>query len=89
MYWGANRAQAGILVATFNYRVSRFGWFAHPQLARENADNGLEFARSRRPHNCPARHTVSDRGHTLDSGVRTGVVGLRLRYSLNSFCAKW
>jgi para-nitrobenzyl esterase len=42
-YSGSNLAKAGILVASFNYRVGRFGWFAHPQLTRENADNGLRI----------------------------------------------
>jgi para-nitrobenzyl esterase len=42
-YSGANLAKQGILVASFNYRVGRFGWFAHPQLTRENADNGLRL----------------------------------------------
>ncbi len=40
-YSGANLAREGILVASFNYRIGRFGWFAHPQLTRRNADNGL------------------------------------------------
>ena len=39
-YSGANLAKEGILVASFNYRIGRFGWFAHPQLTRENADEG-------------------------------------------------
>ena len=43
MYSGANLAREGILVASFNYRIGRFGWFAHPQLTRENADNGLRI----------------------------------------------
>ena len=42
-YSGANLAREGILVASFNYRIGRFGWFAHPQLTRENADNGLRI----------------------------------------------
>ena len=40
-YSGANLAKEGILVASFNYRIGRFGWFAHPQLTREAADAGL------------------------------------------------
>ena len=42
-YSGANLAREGILVASFNYRIGRFGVFAHPQLTRENADNGLRI----------------------------------------------
>jgi para-nitrobenzyl esterase len=42
-YSGANLAREGILVASFNYRIGRFGWFAHPQLTRENPDNGLRI----------------------------------------------
>jgi para-nitrobenzyl esterase len=42
-YSGAHLAKDGILVASFNYRVGRFGVFAHPQLTRENADNGLRI----------------------------------------------
>ena len=41
VYSGANLAHKGILVASFNYRVGRFGAFAHPQLTRQNADGGL------------------------------------------------
>ena len=40
-YSGAPLAKEGILVASFNYRVGRFGWFAHPQLTRADADKGL------------------------------------------------
>ncbi|MPT47914.1 MAG: carboxylesterase [Sphingobium sp.] len=40
-YSGAELAQQGILVMSFNYRVGRFGTFAHPALTAENADNGL------------------------------------------------
>ena len=42
-YSGANLAREGILVARFNYRIGRFGVFAHPQLTRESADNGLRI----------------------------------------------
>ncbi len=34
-YAGAEPAKDGIVVVSFNYRVGRFGFFAHPQLARE------------------------------------------------------
>jgi para-nitrobenzyl esterase len=39
-YSGAPLARKGILVVSFNYRVGRFGTFAHPQLTAENADAG-------------------------------------------------
>lgn len=34
-YSGAALAKDGIVVVSFNYRVGRFGFFAHPQLTRE------------------------------------------------------
>ena len=40
MYSGANLAKQGVLVFSANYRVGRFGTFAHPQLTKENADQG-------------------------------------------------
>ena len=40
-YSGANMAKQGVMFVSFNYRVGRFGTFAHPQLTRENADHGL------------------------------------------------
>ena len=39
-YSGANLAKQGALVFSANYRVGRFGTFAHPQLTKENADHG-------------------------------------------------
>jgi para-nitrobenzyl esterase len=39
-YSGANLAKQGLLVFSANYRVGRFGTFAHPQLTRMNADHG-------------------------------------------------
>jgi para-nitrobenzyl esterase len=39
-YSGANLAKQGVLVFSANYRVGRFGTFAHPQLTKENADRG-------------------------------------------------
>src|SRR4029453_10279451 len=42
-YSGADLAKEGILVVSFNYRIGHFGWFAHPQLTRERADNGLRI----------------------------------------------
>ena len=40
-YSGAELARRGLVVASFNYRLGRFGTFAHPQLTAENADRGL------------------------------------------------
>jgi para-nitrobenzyl esterase len=40
-YSGANLARQGIVFVSFNYRVGRFGTFAHPQLTRQAADGGL------------------------------------------------
>lgn len=43
VYSGSPLARQGVVVATLNYRLGRFGWFAHPQLTRENADDGLFY----------------------------------------------
>lgn len=40
-YSGAELARQGIMVVSFNYRIARFGTFAHPQLTQANADGGL------------------------------------------------
>lgn len=40
-YSGAGLARQGVVVASFNYRLGRFGTFAHPQLTQEDADGGL------------------------------------------------
>lgn len=40
-YSGANMASKGVMFVSFNYRVGRFGTFAHPALTRANEDNGL------------------------------------------------
>jgi para-nitrobenzyl esterase len=40
-YAGAALARQGIVFASFNYRVGRFGTFAHPALTRADADHGL------------------------------------------------
>ncbi|MEO6361499.1 MAG: carboxylesterase family protein, partial [Sphingomicrobium sp.] len=40
-YSGANLARQGVVVVSANYRVGRFGTFAHPQLTAANPDNGL------------------------------------------------
>ena len=37
-YAGANLAKQGIVFVSFNYRVGRFGTFAHPALTRSNPD---------------------------------------------------
>lgn len=34
-YDGTNLARQGVIVVTLNYRLGRFGWFAHPQLTAE------------------------------------------------------
>lgn len=39
-YSGANIAKQGVMFVSFNYRVGRFGTFAHPQLTKENSDGG-------------------------------------------------
>lgn len=39
-YSGANLAKQGVLVFSANYRVGRFGTFAHPQLTTQDADRG-------------------------------------------------
>ena len=40
-YSGANLAKQGVLFVSANYRVGRFGTFAHPQLTAANLDHGL------------------------------------------------
>lgn len=40
-YAGANMARQGVLFVSFNYRLGRFGSFAHPQLTRQDPDGGL------------------------------------------------
>ncbi|MBT0667967.1 carboxylesterase family protein [Novosphingobium profundi] len=40
-YSGANLAKQGIMVVSFNYRVGRFGTFAHPALTKADEDEGL------------------------------------------------
>src|SRR3546814_2001588 len=37
-YSGANLARKGVIVVSFNYRVGRFGTFAHPALTRADED---------------------------------------------------
>jgi para-nitrobenzyl esterase len=40
MYDGRALADQGVMVVTINYRVGRFGFFAHPGLTRANPDGG-------------------------------------------------
>ncbi len=37
---GAKLAQRGVVVVNFNYRLGRFGWFAHPDLTKEGGAAG-------------------------------------------------
>jgi para-nitrobenzyl esterase len=41
VYSGREFAKQGIVFVSFNYRVGRFGFFAHPSLSAANADDGL------------------------------------------------
>ena len=41
VYSGREFAKQGVVFVSFNYRVGRFGFFAHPSLSAANADNGL------------------------------------------------
>ena len=38
-YDGENLASKGPVIVTFNYRLGVFGWFAHPELAKESGHN--------------------------------------------------
>jgi para-nitrobenzyl esterase len=40
MYDGSQFARRGVILVSFNYRLGRFGFFAHPALTREAADGG-------------------------------------------------
>ncbi|WP_305096572.1 carboxylesterase/lipase family protein [Croceibacterium aestuarii] len=40
-YSGAELAKQGVMVVSANYRLGRFGTFAHPQLTGEDPDKGL------------------------------------------------
>ncbi len=40
LYDGTALAKRGVIVVTINYRLGRFGYFAHPALTAENADGG-------------------------------------------------
>ncbi len=39
-YDGAAFAGRGVILVSMNYRLGKFGFFAHPALSRENADDG-------------------------------------------------
>jgi para-nitrobenzyl esterase len=41
VYSGESFAKQGLMVVSFNYRIARFGFFAHPALTAANADGGL------------------------------------------------
>lgn len=41
VYSGESFARHGVMFVSFNYRVGRFGYFAFPQLTREDRDHGL------------------------------------------------
>lgn len=41
IYDGTEFAKRGVILVSFNYRVGRFGFFAHPALSKENADGLL------------------------------------------------
>lgn len=41
VYAGDRFARDGVVLVSFNYRLGRFGFFAHPALSAENADGGL------------------------------------------------
>lgn len=41
IYDGAELARQGVILVSVNYRLGRFGFFAHPALSAANEDNGL------------------------------------------------
>ncbi|HTT64388.1 MAG TPA: carboxylesterase family protein [Bryobacteraceae bacterium] len=41
VYDGTHFAESGVVFVSFNYRVGRFGFFAHPALSREDPDSPL------------------------------------------------
>jgi para-nitrobenzyl esterase len=41
VYAGDRFARDGVVMVSFNYRVGRFGFFAHPALTQANADGGM------------------------------------------------
>jgi para-nitrobenzyl esterase len=40
VYSGANMASQGVIYVAANYRLARFGWFAHPALTAADGDHG-------------------------------------------------
>lgn len=38
--WGGNLAKKGVVEVSINYRLGRFGFFAHPELSAQNPDDG-------------------------------------------------
>ncbi len=40
VYDGTTFARGGVVLVSMNYRLGRFGYFAHPALTKENADGG-------------------------------------------------
>ena len=40
-YDGSSLARRGVILVTFNYRLGKFGFFAHPALTKENPDGPL------------------------------------------------
>lgn len=42
-YSGAELAQKGVMVVSFNYRLGRFGFFAHPALAKAKDGNAVNY----------------------------------------------
>ena len=41
VYDGSQFTRHGVVFVSFNYRVGRFGFFAHPELSKQNPDGGL------------------------------------------------
>ena len=41
VYDGSQFAKRGVVLVSFNYRLGRFGFFAHPALTRQDPDHGL------------------------------------------------
>jgi len=41
VYAGDRFARDGVVLVSFNYRIGRFGFFAHPALTQANADGGM------------------------------------------------
>jgi hypothetical protein len=53
VYSGAAFARDGVVLVSLNYRLGRFGFFAHPALKAEGAGRQLRsWTRSRRSSGC-------------------------------------